>query len=179
MSDDRLRYPIGTYEATAPVSVAQRLEYIEQIAQTPQRFRDAVAGLTDVQLDTTYRDGGWTVRQVVHHVVDSHMNAYIRFKLALTEDKPIIKPYTESLWADLPEARSAPPELSLELLDALHRRWVIALRSISDDDFTHRGYMHPEYKRYYPLDVALGLYAWHGRHHAAHITSLRDRQGWW
>jgi len=132
--------------------------------------------LNEAQLDTPYRDGGWTVRQVVHHVPDSHMNAYIRFRLALTEHEPVIKPYDEAAWAELVDAKSAPPEISLTLLDALHDRWVRLLRSMSDADFLKQ-FRHPELG-VVPLEKNLALYAWHGKHHVAHITRLRERMQW-
>ena len=139
-------------------------------------MRGAVAGLTNVQLDTPYRDGGWTVRQVVHHVPDSHMNSYIRFKLALTEHEPTIKPYDEQIWANLLDARTAPVDPSLELLEGLHQRWAILLRSLTEDD-VQRKFFHPELGTV-TVDQYIALYAWHGKHHVAHITSIRERNGW-
>ena len=149
---------------------------LEDIEQTPARLRAAVRGLNDHQLDTPYREGGWTVRQVVHHVPDSHMNSYVRFKLALTEDEPTICPYMENLWAELPEARSAPIELSLSLLESLHKRWILVLRGIKPADWK-RNLRHPELGLV-SLEKNLAIYAWHGKHHVAHITSLRERMGW-
>lgn len=141
-------------------------------------MRAAVHGLNDSQLDTPYRDGGWTVRQLVHHVPDSHMNAYVRFKIALTEEDPLIRPYDENLWAELPEARNAPAEVSLRLLEAIHTRWVLMLEAMGDAEFS-RIYWHPEIPDGpVRLDVALGTYAWHCHHHEAHITELRKRMGW-
>lgn len=142
----------------------------------PQRLREAVAGLKDEQLDTPYRPGGWTVRQTVHHVADSHMNSYLRFKLALTENSPTIKPYNEAAWANLPEAKAAPIAVSLALIDALHERLVLMLRAMSDQDFT-RTFQHPE-RGAVRLDTNVALYGWHSRHHVAHITALRKRMGW-
>ena len=169
-----LRYPVGHYALPdADASTYTRL--IDQIAALPATFRAAVSGLSDAQLDTPYRDGGWTVRQVIHHVPDSHMNAYIRFKLALTEDAPRIKPYEEARWAELADAKMA-PDVSLALLDALHARWVTILRSMTPADF-ERPYDHPE-MGLVSLRLALGIYAWHGRHHTAHVTGLRERMGW-
>lgn len=139
-------------------------------------MRAAVQGLSPQQLDTRYRPQGWTVRQVVHHVPDSHMNAYIRFKLALTEDAPTIKTYHEDLWAELADSRSTPVETSLTLLETLHERWVALLRSLKDEDWK-RSFRHPELGPM-PLDANLALYAWHGAHHTAHITTLRQRNGW-
>ncbi|AHG89101.1 DinB-like domain protein [Gemmatirosa kalamazoonensis] len=173
-----LRYPIGRFTppdaATATAATYARL--IDEIERAPRELRAALEGLTDAQLDTPYRDGGWTVRQVAHHVPDSHLNAYVRFKLALTEDEPRIKPYEEAQWAELRDSR-LPIAPSLALLDALHVRWVTVLRAIPVEDFERRAYDHPETGRV-PLRAALGLYAWHGRHHTAHILGLRERMGW-
>jgi len=171
-----LRYPIGKVEVESDMTAERRALLIDQIEQAPTKFREAIRGLTDQQLETPYRPGGWTVRQVVHHVPDSHMNSYVRFKLALTEEQPTIRPYNEAAWAELSEARSAPLEVSLSLLEALHRRWVMTLRAMTAADFA-RSFNHPELGPV-SLDKALCIYAWHGRHHAAHITSLRERMGW-
>jgi hypothetical protein len=150
---------------------------IEQIAATPGKLRIAVAGLDRAQLDTPYREGGWTVRQVIHHVPDSHLNAYVRLKLALTEDGPVIRPYDEALWAALEDSRQTPVEVSLTLLDSLHARWVTLLRSLGADDF-RRTLRHPDHSGILTVDWLTALYAWHGRHHVAHVTSLRERLGW-
>ena len=171
-----LRFPIGRFETPPAVDSGLRSRWIDQVAALPAELRRAVDGLSDSQLDTPYRPGGWTVRQVAHHLADSHMNSYVRFKLALTEPEPTVKPYEESLWAELEEARTAPVEVSVTLLDALHRRWVLMLRAMSEADFS-RAFLHTKYGRA-RLDATLGLYAWHGRHHVAHITSLRQRMGW-
>jgi hypothetical protein len=171
-----LRYPIGKFERAENLTEAQRREFIDAIAETPARLGAAVAGLTPVQLDTPYRPGGWTVRQVVHHVPDSHLNSYVRFKLALTEDEPTIKPYDEGRWAELADVQATPIETSLALLENLHKRWVILLRSLGTADWM-RKFRHPE-RGVVTLEQTLGLYAWHGRHHVAHITSLRERNGW-
>ena len=171
-----LRYPIGKVQFAPNASVQQRQEWIQQIEDAPALLRKAVAGLTAQQIDTPYREGGWTVRQVVHHVPDSHMNSYVRYRLALTEDEPTIRPYKEDLWAELEDARHAPLELSLALLDALHQRWVLLLKSIAPEDWG-RAMVHPERGRV-TLENNLAIYAWHGRHHVAHIASLRDRMGW-
>lgn len=171
-----LRYPIGKAEMDPELAPERRRELIAQIEATPDRLREAVAGLNAEQLDTPYRPGGWTVRQVVHHVPDSHLNAYIRCKWALTEDAPAIKTYEEARWAELPDSRSAPIEVSLGLLDFLHRRWVALLRALPAADFA-RAVQHPEWGLV-NLDQLLGLYAWHGRHHVAHVTTLRERMGW-
>jgi uncharacterized damage-inducible protein DinB len=158
------------------VDAGARDEFLRQIAEAPARFREAVRNLDDAQLDTPYRPGGWTVRQVVHHVADSHMNAYIRFRLALTEDEPAIKPYDQAAWAELADARTLPVETSLSLLDGLHARWVALAASLPEAAFS-RAFFHPERGRV-PLGANLAMYAWHGRHHAAHITALRERMGW-
>ena len=171
-----LRYPVGPFKFDGPVDDQQRIAFIDQIEETPMRLQAAVKGLTKDQIDTPYRPGGWTVRQVVHHVPESHMNAYIRFKLAITEDNPTIKPYFEDRWAKLDDAQTAPIDLSLNLLDSLHRRWVLFLRSLNGSDF-QRSFQHPELGAM-TVDKNLALYAWHGRHHVAHITSLRARMGW-
>lgn len=173
MSDER--YPIGKFTPVPALSTAERLTCIEQVVATPANFRRAVNGLNDAQLDTPYRAGGWTVRQVVHHLPDSHMNAYMRFKWGLTEEVPAIKTYEEKDWAKTPETR-APIAMSLELLAALHERWVTLLRGMRPEDFA-RTIKHPEWGTP-SLDTLLALYAWHGRHHTAHVTSLRQRLGW-
>ena len=172
-----LRYPVGKFTPGASVSDSQRKALIDDIARTPAAMRSAVAGLTPAQLDTPYRPGGWTVRQVVHHVPDSHMHAYLRFKLALSENTPTIMPYDQDVWVTLPDTPATPVDVSLALLDALHARWVTLLRAMRASDF-ERGYQHPELGRVVPLSEALGSYAWHGRHHVTHITSLRERNGW-
>jgi uncharacterized damage-inducible protein DinB len=171
-----LRYPIGPFRRPDSLARSERDAAIGEIEQTPMRLRDAVARLSEQQLETPYRPGGWTVRQVVHHVPDSHLNAYTRFKLALTEDEPTIRPYAEDRWAGLEDSRSTPVETSLALLDALHRRWVVLLRSLDDAAF-QRTLRHPE-SGLWRLDQLLALYAWHGPHHTAHVTSLRERMGW-
>ena len=171
-----LRYPVGRYNALPDVDGKMREEWLGDLEQLPAKLAAAVKGLSDQQLETPYRPGGWTVRQVVHHLPDSHLNSYCRFRLALTEDNPTIKPYEEADWAELKDAKSAPVELSLTLLETLHARWLLLLRSLSETQFG-RTYRHPEMgeKR---LDWTLGLYAWHSRHHVAQITTLRERQGW-
>jgi DinB superfamily len=174
---DELRYPLGRFTYPGSQTVEQRRSCIERIEAAPGAVRRAVEGLTEAQLDTRYRDGGWTVRQVVHHLPDSHLNAYTRFRLALTEPTPTIRPYFEHLWAELADARTAPIELSLALLEALHRRWTLLLRSLGPTEWELR-YMHPEHGREWTLDEALAMYAWHGEHHTAHIAGLRSRMGW-
>ena len=175
MSDPR--YPIGPFVVPASLTPAERADAIEQIAWAPPALRRAVQGLDDARLATPYRDGGWTVRQVFHHVPDSHINAYVRFKLALTEECPTIKPYEQQRWAELGDVAAVPVDVSLTLLTALHARWVALLRGMSDADFARR-FVHPEMGRTLTLDQTLAHYAWHGRHHTAHITALRERMGW-
>ena len=171
------RYPVGRFTLPeASSSAAERARWIGEIASTPAEFRAALDGLNDAQLDTPYREGGWTVRQVAHHMPDSHLNAYMRFKLALTEDNPTIKPYDEAAWAQLPDSRM-PPASSLLLLESLHARWTTLLRAMKEADF-QRTVVHPEHGRTFTLDGLLAMYAWHGRHHTAHVTSLRSRMGW-
>ncbi len=170
------RYPIGRFHYSGPLSDEGRAEAIQRIAEAPARLRAAVAGLNDAQLDTPYREGGWTVRQVVHHVPDSHMNSYVRVRLALTEEEPLIKPYDEARWAELRDSSHEPVEVSLVLLEALHSRWVTLLRSLDEEGWA-RTFRHPETGPV-SLDRAAALYAWHGRHHTAHITELRERKGW-
>lgn len=171
-----LRYPVGTFSYDPSISAGARPGLIGHIAETPRALRAAVAGLDDRQLDTPYRPEGWTVRQVVHHVPDSHMNAYVRFKLALTEHNPTIRPYDEAAWARVADTAKTPVDVSLTLLDALHRRWVVLLESLGDSDFARR-LVHPE-RGPITLEWMLQLYAWHGRHHTAHVTELRKREGW-
>jgi hypothetical protein len=170
-----LRYPVGKCEYPAIVSLTARKRDIETLAAAPSNLREAVRGLTDTQLDTPYRPDGWTVRQVVHHFADSHMNGCERFRLALTEDEPTVKTYDEARWASLADYLE-PIEVSLQLIDTLHRRWVVLLNSLSDTDFGRR-LRHPELG-VLRLDTYLASYAWHCRHHTAHITSLRDRMNW-
>jgi DinB superfamily len=174
MSDPR--YPIGKFTYDIPPSEDQRAKLIRDIQETPGALRAAVQGLSPQQVETPYRDGGWTVGQVVHHVPESHMNAYVRFKLALTEDQPTIKPYMEDRWGRLPDVQSTPLEVSLSLLEFLHDRWVRVLRTIQPEEWK-RAFVHPELGTV-TLEKNLALYSWHGRHHVAHITELRRRMGW-
>jgi len=169
------RFPIGKFRR-AEANLSDHDASLAVLAALPENLRAAIAGLSAVQLDTPYRDGGWTVRQLIHHIADSHMNACIRIRLALTEDWPTIKPYNEKLWAELPDSRTAPPDISLRLIDALHYRWVLLLRNLSGDQW-QRGYIHPENGRQ-SIAEAVALYDWHSRHHTAHITELRKRMGW-
>jgi uncharacterized damage-inducible protein DinB len=176
LQDEELRYPIGRFRRPEQLTPEERRAMIEAIAYLPAELHAAVEGLSPEQLDTPYRPGGWTVRQVVHHVPDSHLNAYIRFKLALTEDEPTIRTYHEERWAELPEARTAALRVSLTLLEAVHARWIAAIAGVGPEVWA-RTWIHPDSGRM-TLDDLLALYAWHGRHHVAHITSLRRRMGW-
>ena len=171
-----LRYPIGKFHFDGPLAEEQKQTALDDIAGTPAKLRAAVNGLSEAQLDTPYRPGGWTVRQVVHHVPDSHLNSYVRFKLALTEDEPTIKPYAEDRWAELADSKSTPIAVSLTLLDSLHERWVGLLRSLTPEEWK-RTFRHPEMGAI-TLEKTLALYAWHGRHHVAHVTELRKRMSW-
>lgn len=173
---DDLRYPVGRFHFDPAATNATRREAIDIIAATPASLRAAVSGLSDGQLDTPYRPDGWTLRQVVHHVADSHVNAYVRFRLTVTELEPQLRTYEEKAWAELEDARSAPVEMSLGLLDALHARWVRMLRSLPAEAM-ERAARHPDHGRM-SMDFLLQQYAWHGRHHVAHITSLRARENW-
>jgi uncharacterized damage-inducible protein DinB len=170
-----IRYPIGTFEFDGELTVSVVEEWIREIEVLPSLLRDAVKDLDDEQLNTPYRKGGWTVRQVVHHLADSHMNAFVRCKLALTEENPVIKPYEEGKWAELPDYQ-LPIDLSLSLLDALHIRWVGVLRNLTSADL-EKTFIHPDSGQV-SVGRNIGIYAWHGRHHLAHITSLRGQQGW-
>jgi hypothetical protein len=171
------RYPIGPFRFDGKADARQREHWIAEIAAAPGALRAAVTNLSPAQLDTPYREHGWTVRQVVHHLPDSHLNAYTRIKLALTEEEPVIKPYDEARWAELPDVPTTPIDISLTLLECLHRRWVLLLRELGPAEFGRR-YHHPEQSRSIGLDEVVAMYAWHGRHHVAQITSLRARRGW-
>jgi uncharacterized damage-inducible protein DinB len=170
------RFPIGKFRYDGPPNDEAKQVFLEEIAQTPKKLRAAIQGLSEAQLDTEYRPGGWSVRQVVHHVPDSHLNSYVRFKLALTEDDPTIKPYAEDRWAELADSKATPIEVSLTLLDSLHDRWVRLLRSLTEEEWK-RTFRHPDLGRM-TLEKTLALYAWHGKHHVAHITELRKRMSW-
>jgi hypothetical protein len=170
------RFPIGKFHYEGPPSEKQCQQFIADIAQAPVALRTSVEGLSPQQLDTPYREGGWTVRQVVHHLPDSHMNAYVRFKLALTEEEPTIKPYAEDRWAELADTKSTPVEVSLVMLDVLHQRWIELLKSLTPSDWK-RQFRHPE-RGVVSLEMNLAMYAWHGKHHVAHVTELRHRMGW-
>ena len=173
---DDVRYPVGPCEWPAEVSAEEKRSNLRDIAELPAKLRAAVVGLAPQHLDIPYRDGGWTIRQIVHHIPDSHMNSYVRFKLALTEDQPTIKPYDEKLWAEIPEARTAPIEMSLDMVDALHRRWSLMLQNMTAADF-ERSIVHPEIGALKLKSLEAG-YGWHCRHHVAQIVATRRRMGW-
>jgi uncharacterized damage-inducible protein DinB len=173
---EQLRYPIGRWERPEQPAAEQTRKWIETIAAAPAALRQAVSDLSAEQLNTPYRPGGWTVRQLVHHFADSHVNSYVRFRLAATEQEPTIRPYDEKAWAELADARTAPVEISLQLIDALHDRWTRLLRSFNEADLKRRCF-HPEIGAMTVFDT-ISMYAWHCRHHVAHATSLRERLGW-
>ncbi len=171
------RYPIGEY-VPKPFSIEQKIEWLADIKFLPLQIENAILNLDESQLQTPYREGGWTVHQLVHHVADSHMNAYIRFKVGLTEDNPTIKPYDENEWTKLHDVEKLPVNISVTLLHALHTRWYEALKYIKDDEWNNKTVFHPGNKKTMRLWYLLGMYAWHGKHHTAHITSLRERMKW-
>lgn len=173
---DNLRYPIGKY-IVQPFTDILLQQWLNDIKFLPLHLENAILNLDDMQLETPYREGGWTIKQVVHHVADSHMNAYIRFKLGLTEDKPVIKPYDESAWAEMIDTKKIPINVSLTLLHALHVRWLEILKNMSGSDL-EKTVIHPEHKKEMTIRELLGMYAWHGKHHVAHITGLRERMNW-
>jgi len=173
---EELQYPIGKFVAQEAYSHDELANFIERIASLPSRLQQAINNFSDKQLDTPYREGGWTVRQLIHHIADSHLNAYIRFKWTLTEDSPVIKAYNEKIWATTPEV-SGDPQLSLDLLKAHHRKWVELLKALSPADL-EKYFVHPETKRQVKLKNLMGLYAWHSDHHLAHITKLKERMNW-
>ena len=177
MDAETLKYPIGRYKMVDGHTPHMRLALIETIRSYPDRLFDVVFDLDEEQLDTPYREGGWTIRQVIHHLADSHINSYVRFHWALSEDTPTIKAYDQMGWSILPDASSAPILLSLDILASIHARWTYMLDHMSEEDFT-RGLAHPEWKKNLSLDQMLGLYAWHGEHHKAHITELCKRMEW-
>jgi DinB superfamily len=176
LNDEQLRYPIGRFRRPSEITRSDLQEWVECIEQLPFRLRAAVNGLDDAQLDTPYRPGGWTVRQLVHHIADSHINSYVRFRLALTEESPLIKPYDEKKWAALPDAQTGPVEFSLMLLEGLHVRWTSLLKSLTEAEWKS-SFRHPEMGPV-SVETAAGLYAWHSRHHVEHINALRARTGW-
>ena len=171
------RYPIGKYDPQ-PFSVEQKIEWLADIKFLPIILENAVLNLDEAQLMTPYREGGWTVHQLIHHVADSHVNAYTRFKLALTEENPTIKPYEEKLWAEMQDVHKLPINISLTILHGIHLRLHETLKYVSDNEWNNRTVFHPEHKKTWRLWFLLGMYAWHGKHHVAHITSLRERMNW-
>lgn len=171
------RYPIGEYEPK-PFTTEQKVEWLADIKFLPVLLENALLNLDEEQIHTPYRDGGWTVNQLVHHIADSHINAYVRFKLGLTEENPVIKAYDEKLWAELHDVKKLPVNISVTLLHALHLRWHETLKYMTDDEWNNRTIFHPEHKKTLRLWYLLGMYAWHGKHHVAHITALRERKGW-
>jgi hypothetical protein len=173
---ENLQYPIGKFKRPEHIDAGQRERFIQEISAAPKELRKAVDGLGEARLNTPYREGGWTIRQVVHHLPDSHINAYVRLKLALTEHEPDVKTYKEALWAELPDVKTVPVEISLALLDALHTRWIACLQGLAGDAFEKK-FRHPALGLM-SLDEQLALYSWHGKHHVAHITSLRQLMGW-
>ncbi|TAL61822.1 MAG: putative metal-dependent hydrolase [Bacteroidetes bacterium] len=177
LSLDQLRYPVGKFTFNKDADDKEINQWISEIENLPAHLKNALKDLSDPQINTSYREGGWTVRQVVHHLADSHINAYIRIKLALTENNPTIKPYEEKLWAELDDAKNIPVEISFSLLDALHARWVYMLKKLSAEDLS-KTVFHPESKREMSVRFLIALYVWHGKHHVAHITSLRKMRGW-
>lgn len=177
MDLEKLKYPIGKFERKESIDTSERAELIANIKSFPQRLTTVVMELNEEQIDTQYRPEGWTVRQVVHHAADSHINSYIRFRWALTEDTPTIKAYNETEWAELPDAKNAPIKFSLNLLKSVHARWTLLMERMSEKEFG-RELSHPEWKNNLSLDDMLQLYSWHCAHHLAHITSLMERKGW-
>jgi uncharacterized damage-inducible protein DinB len=176
VDDEKLRYPVGRFQPPDAITGSLRDEALAHLEVAPARLREAVRGLDDAQLDTPYREGGWTVRQVVHHLADSHVNGYLRTKWTLTEDRPPIRGYDRGAFSDQPDARSGPVEASLSLLDGLHGRWALLLRSLGAEELDRR-FVHPDGGEP-SVDSLIQLYAWHGRHHTAHILALRDRMAW-
>jgi len=177
MNIEQLKYPIGKFIPPDQITASDRATYINDLEALPSMLREVISGLSEEQLDTPYREDGWTVRQVVHHIPDSHLNSYIRFRWALTEPQPLIKAYDEKAWALLPDAVRAPVEYSLSLLESLHRRWVFLLRKLKEEDW-EKSFKHPETNKIITLDLNLSLYSWHGKHHLAHITNLVSRMDW-
>ncbi len=173
---EKLKYPIGRVNVPSEITETRRNTFIKEVADLPTLLRSAVDGMSLKQIDTPYRPDGWTIRQVVHHLADSHLNSYIRFKMALTEEEPTIKAYHEDRWAELADSRNTPIEISLTLLGALHAKWVILMQSLSEQEF-ERAFRHPDLGLV-TLNKALAIYAWHGKHHVAHITCLQDSKGW-
>ena len=177
MTEEELRYPIGKFTPKENYTAAELQQFIQRIDTLPARIEAAARTLTPAQLETPYREGGWTLRQVLHHIPESHMNAYVRFKWTLTEDTPTIKAYNEKEWARTPEIALVDPMISINLLKALHVRWVALLKNLGPNDL-QRQYLHPDTQKLNRLDKVMGMYAWHGDHHLGHIISLKTRMGW-
>ncbi|HMQ07894.1 MAG TPA: putative metal-dependent hydrolase [Saprospiraceae bacterium] len=177
MAEENLKFPIGRFVSPGHITTENVQSYLKDISTFPQRLREEVHPLTDAQLDTPYREGGWTVRQVVHHLADSHMNSLMRFKLALTEENPTIKPYFEERWAELADSKQMPIEPALKMLEGIHARWAFLIQHVKPA-LLQSTFVHPQHGKVFRLDENLGLYAWHGNHHLAHITALKIREGW-
>jgi hypothetical protein len=176
-SKEEIRYPIGKVKLPEVITEQDIKTWISVLEETPEKLKYLVRNLNEKQLDTPYRDGGWTIRQVLHHLVDSHMNSYIRFKWTLTEKEPLIKAYFEDRWADLPDTKDGPVDLALQALEALHAKWTYLLRGLNPDQLK-RCFIHPESNSKVSLEQNIGIYAWHSKHHTAHIEHLMKRQGW-
>jgi hypothetical protein len=174
---EKLKYPIGHFSPPEPITEEDIKSYISDIEELPGKLKNLVSNLSEEQLNTAYRPKGWTVKQVIHHIADSHMNAYIRFKLALTEDTPTIKPYYEDKWAELADSKNTSIDVSLKLLESLHERWINLLKSMTKKDF-EKSFFHPEHGKEFSLDEVAGMYSWHSKHHFAHIEELKKRKGW-
>jgi len=177
MTLEQLKYPIGQFELPATITKDILSQWIAAISSFPTRLKNEVNHLTDEQLDTQYRPEGWTIRQVIHHCADSHMNSLIRFKLALTEDQPTIKPYYEERWAELLDSKNMPIAPSLKMLEGIHERWTILLNHLTEEQ-NERIFIHPEHGKKFRIDENIGVYAWHGNHHLAHITETKKRNNW-
>ncbi|WP_114748912.1 YfiT family bacillithiol transferase [Pleomorphovibrio marinus] len=177
MTIEALKYPIGKFEKPTIISRNHLLKWIQDISSFPERLKNEVKLLTNEQLDTPYRPGGWRIRQVIHHCADSHMNSLTRLKLSLTEDQPIIKPYDEKRWAELSDAKDMPIEPSLKILEGIHERWTVLLHNLNENEYG-RSFVHPENGQILRVDETIGLYAWHCNHHLAHITTLKKRSHW-
>jgi hypothetical protein len=177
MTSEQLKFPIGKFEKPKTITKDDLLKWISEISTFPTRMKNEVNNLTNQQLDTQYRPEGWTIRQVVHHCADSHMNSLTRFKLTLTEDKPTVKPYYEERWAELADSKNMPIEPSLKMIEGIHERWTVLLNNLTESDYS-KIFIHPEHGKEYRMDENIGLYAWHCNHHLAHITETKKRNNW-
>lgn len=177
MAIEELKYPIGRFEEPATITTETLSKWISDILYFPERLKNEVNHLTDEQLNTPYRSGGWTIRQVIHHCADSHMNSLTRLKLVLTEDKPTIKPYDEGRWAELADSKNMPIEPSLKMIEGIHERWTVLLNNLTKDEYS-RIFVHPEHGKTFRIDENIGIYAWHCNHHLAHITETKKRNNW-